>query len=214
LPLTCAWIGRIMTETAWGTLRRRLVERYDDLRILLTRRLGSDELARETLHETWLRLDRIDDIAVMRNPDGYLARVVWNLATDRQRLETRLAHRSDVNAVLDELIDERPNQADWLEARRDLAPLQQALGELPERRRAILIAARLDEEPHQKIADRYGISKRMVQIELKYALNIAETALTKSRTQPFALAAGKRHSREVANDRGWKSIGVSDMSAP
>ena len=57
-----------MTETAWGTLRRRLVERYDDLRILLTRRLGSDELARETLHETWLRLDRIDDIAVMMRP--------------------------------------------------------------------------------------------------------------------------------------------------
>jgi len=169
-----------MTETAWGALRRRLVERYDDLRILLTRRLGSEELARETLHETWLRLDRIDDIAVMRNPDAYLARVVWNLATDRQRLETRLARRSDVNAILDELIDEAPNQADTLEKRRDLALLQEALSELSERRRAILIAARLDEEPHQKIADRYGISKRMVQIELKSALKYCRDRLDKN----------------------------------
>jgi RNA polymerase sigma factor (sigma-70 family) len=159
------------------TLRRRLVERYDELRILLTRRLGSEDLARETLHETWLRLDRVDDVAVMRNPDAYLARVALNLATDRQRLETRRARRSDVNAVLEDIVDDVPGQAEKLDSRLDLAIFEDAVRELSERRRAILIAARLDEEPHQRIAERFGISKRMVQIELKFALRHCKNRL-------------------------------------
>ena len=159
------------------TLRRRLVERYDELRILLTRRLGSEDLARETLHETWLRLDRVDDVAVMRNPDAYLARVALNLATDRQRLETRRARRSDVNAVLEDIVDDVPGQAEKLDSRLDLAIFEDAVRELSPRRRAILIAARLDEEPHQRIAERFGISKRMVQIELKLALRHCKNRL-------------------------------------
>jgi RNA polymerase sigma-70 factor (ECF subfamily) len=113
--------GSIMTETTWVTLRRRLVERYDELRVLLTRRLGSEELARETLHETWLRLDRVDDVAVMQNPDAYLGRMALNLATDRQRLETRRARRSDVNAILEDIVDDAPGQAEKFESRRNLA---------------------------------------------------------------------------------------------
>jgi RNA polymerase sigma-70 factor (ECF subfamily) len=166
-----------MTETPWVTLRRRLVERYDELRILLTRRLGSEDLARETLHETWIRLERADDVAVMRNPDAYLARVALNLATDRQRLETRRARRSDVKAVLEEIIDEAPGQVEKLESRHELAIFEDAVRELPGRRRAILIAVRLDEEPHQKVAERFGISKRMVQIELKLALQHCKNRL-------------------------------------
>ena len=43
-----------MTDATWVALRQRLVEKYDELRIMLTGRLGSDDLARETLHETWI----------------------------------------------------------------------------------------------------------------------------------------------------------------
>jgi RNA polymerase sigma-70 factor (ECF subfamily) len=159
-----------MTETTWATLRRRLAERYDELRALLTGRLGSDDLARETLHETWLRLGRVDDAAVMRNPDAYVARVALNLAIDRQRLEKRLARDTDIDAIIEDIVDEAPSPVAEFESRRDLAIVEEAIRELSDRRRAILIAARLDEEPHHKIAERFGISKRMVQIELKHAL--------------------------------------------
>jgi RNA polymerase sigma factor (sigma-70 family) len=165
-----------MTET-WVTLRRRLMEMYDELRILLTRRLGSDDLARETLHETWLRLDRVEDVAVIRNPDAYLARAALNLATDRQRLETSRARKYDANAVLEDIIDDVPGQAEKFETSRELAIFVDAVRELPARRREILIAVRLDEEPHQKIAERFGISKRMVQIELKLALQHCKSRL-------------------------------------
>ncbi len=166
-----------MTDTTWVALRQRLVEKYDELRILLTGRLGSDDLARETLHETWLRLDRVKDAAMTRNTDAYLARVVLNLATDRQRLEARRARKVDVNAVLEEIADSTPNQATELERRGELAIFESAIRELSGRRREILIAARLHGEAHQKIADRLGISKRMVQIELKHALQHCKSRL-------------------------------------
>ena len=74
-------------------------------------------------------------------------------------------------------LDEVPGQAEKFETRRDLAIFEDAVRELSGRRRAILIAARLDEEPHQRIAERFGISKRMVQIELKCALRHCKNRL-------------------------------------
>jgi RNA polymerase sigma factor (sigma-70 family) len=166
-----------MTETTWATLRQLLAEKYDDLRKLLARRLGSDDLARETLHETWLRLDRGDDVATVRSPNAYLIRAVLNLASDRQRAERRRLRRSEVNIILDKIADEAPGPAKEVEARQELAAFRAVIEALPERQRAILIAARLEEIPHQKIAERFGISTRMVQIELRRALTACEARL-------------------------------------
>lgn len=159
-----------MTEATWAGLRQLLAEKYDDFRKLLIRRLGSDDLARETLHETWLHLDRSDAVGAMRSPKAYLVRIALNLATDRERGEHRRLRRSEVKVILENIADEAPGPAREVEARRDLAAFQAAIEALPERQRAILIAARLEGTPHQQIAERLGISKRMVQIELKRAL--------------------------------------------
>jgi RNA polymerase sigma-70 factor (ECF subfamily) len=166
-----------MTETTWTTLRQLLAEKYDDFRKLLIRRLGSDDLARETLHETWLRLDRGEDVATLGSPNAYLTRVVLNLAIDRQRAEHRRLRRSDINIILENIADEAPGAAAQVEARQDMARLRAAIETLPERQRAILIAARFEEVPHRKIAERFGISTRMVQIELRRALAACEACL-------------------------------------
>jgi hypothetical protein len=47
-----------MAETTWALLRDLLTDRYTEFKVRLTRRLGSEELASESLHETWLRLNR------------------------------------------------------------------------------------------------------------------------------------------------------------
>ena len=48
-----------MAETTWALLRDLLTDRYTEFKVRLTRRLGSEELASESLHETWLRLHRV-----------------------------------------------------------------------------------------------------------------------------------------------------------
>ncbi|MGY3587623.1 DNA-directed RNA polymerase specialized sigma24 family protein [Bradyrhizobium sp. USDA 4341] len=49
-----------MTEASLTLIRRLLVERYDELKRRLARRLGSAELAGEALQDAWLRIARVD----------------------------------------------------------------------------------------------------------------------------------------------------------
>jgi hypothetical protein len=83
-----------MTETTWTTLRQVLVERYDELRRRLARRLG-DEKARETLHETWLHLRD-------KNGPG-AASTISSIGCTSNRLIRRVSWRSRLIARLSAL---------------------------------------------------------------------------------------------------------------
>ena len=160
-----------MTETNWTTLRQLLVDRYDDLRRRLARRFGSTDLATEILHETYLRLDRGSaELGIVHNPKAYLFRAVLNVAADHhRRAEGRRLNNLEIDTlrgIADAALD--PTKA--MEAQLAVSMLERALDELTPRRRAILIAARLEEVSHAEIAARFGISTRMVEKELRSAL--------------------------------------------
>lgn len=168
----------VMTETTWNNLRRLLVDHYDDFKSRLSRRLGSDDVASETLNETYLRLNREGDAGNITNPVAYLFRTALNVASDRLRSENRIMRRSDVAAVL-ELVDDRPDPERTASARLAMENLQAVIAELPWRQRLILIDARVHDMPHQEIADRLKISKRMVQLELRAAIEFCSGKLEK-----------------------------------
>lgn len=173
-----------MTATTWTALRQLLADRYDDFRRRLTRRLGSEELARETLHDTWIHLHRPHAVETVENPFSYLLSTAFNIATDRRRKESRLARRFEVRAVL-EIADEAPSPEAEVEARRDIAALERALEELTPRRRAILLAARLEGMHLRQIADHLGISQRLVEMELKHAVDHCAERLGRKVTRRF-----------------------------
>jgi RNA polymerase sigma factor (sigma-70 family) len=168
--------GSSVRKMSWAALRELLVDHYDDFRRRLTRRLGSEELATESLQEAWLHLNRYDDIGPVRHPAAYVMRVASNIAADRRRAEGRRARRSDVDAAL-ELADPAPSPESEVAARLELAALGRAIDQLPQRAREILLAARLKGQSQQEIADRFGISTRMVRIELCRALDYCEAQL-------------------------------------
>lgn len=159
-----------MTETSWASLRALLVDRYGEFRNRLASRLGSTDLAAETLQETWLRLERSGHPGVLDRPDAYLFRIALNVAADRRDADRRRLALSEVE-VLRHLDDDELDPERIVEARSEIDALARALDELPLRCRAIFIAARLDEIPHKLIAARHGISIRMVERELKRALD-------------------------------------------
>jgi RNA polymerase sigma factor (sigma-70 family) len=173
-----------MTETTWTVLRQLLADHYDDFRKRLTRRLGSEDLARETLHETWVHLHRKDSTENVENPFSYLLRTAFNIATDRGRREDRLARRIEIRAVL-EMADPAPSAEAQAEARSEIAVLERALEELTPRRRTILLAARLDGMHLWQIADHLGISQRLVEIELKHAVDHCAERLGKQVKRRF-----------------------------
>ena len=157
-----------MTETPSAGLRRLFLDRYDELKMRLAQRLGSTDVAGDVMQDTWLRLARAEAIGAVRNPGSYLLRVVLNVAEDRRRAERRHLSAAEIDKLL-HLADEAPDPAQVAEARSDHDALAAVLAELPPRRRAILLAARLDNLPRQEIADRLGISLRLVSKELHLA---------------------------------------------
>lgn len=168
-----------MTGTSWIALRELLVHRYDELKKRLTRQFGSEEIASETLHETWLHLQRDGDAGPVHSPRAFVLRTAANLAKDRQRAERRRAKRSEIDDAL-QVPDTAPDPARIAQARIDLDIVKTAIAELPARTQAILFASRLQGLSHQAIAEQLGISRRTVLYELKRAVIHLEARLEKN----------------------------------
>jgi RNA polymerase sigma-70 factor (ECF subfamily) len=83
------------------------------------------------------------------------------------------------------LIDESPNPIQIQEGRAELEMLKQAMRDLTPRRRAILLASRVQGIPMHTVAARHGISRRMAQRELKTALTYCAERLEKKIVQRF-----------------------------
>jgi len=162
-------------DSPWTLLKRMLVDNYDQLREQLARQVGSEDLAGDALQDTFLRLERGGEISgPLDSPRGFLYRIALNFAGMRSRSERRRLSIIDVNAVLD-AVDDQPGPGEIEEGKSDLRALERALAEMPERRRAIFAAAWIEGVPHREIAERHHLSLRMIQIELKQAVeHIAE----------------------------------------
>ncbi|WP_454621032.1 RNA polymerase sigma factor [Bradyrhizobium cenepequi] len=158
-----------MTETSWEALRERFLVKYDSFRARLRRRLGSDDLARESLHETWLQLARPGSPKPILQPDSYLFGIALNVAAGLRRVEARQASRLEIDAAID-LADEAAGPYEIVEGRFNLEELERAIRELPQRRRVILLAVRIQGVPIQRISDELGLSRRTVELELKRAI--------------------------------------------
>jgi len=149
-------------------LRSLFVDRYQHFKGRLARLLGSDDAASEALHDTWLRLAQAQKVGAVQNGESYIFRTALNAADDHRRKEKR--HRAVLNIEeLPEVPDERPTPEDVVLARSELEAFKRILAELPARRRIIFLAARLHNMPQQEIADRLGVSLRLVSKELLLA---------------------------------------------
>jgi len=183
-----------MMQGGRAILRQLLVTRYEDLKRRLTRRFGSADLATEVLHETWLRLDGSAELGLLHQPGSYLYRMALNVAADQRRSGTRWASRAEIEALLhadDDLLDPERIVA----ARSEIAALERVLAELPPLGRAIFLAAVVEELTYKAIAERFGVSLRSVEREMRRALDHCGDRLEKrlaSRAGQTARAASLR----------------------
>lgn len=151
-------------------LRSQLVEHYDGLIKKLTRRLGSADFAHEALHETFLRLDRVNDAVPVRSPTDYIFRVAVNVAKDRQKAQSHRVSAAEIDALLD-VSDEGADPARIAEARSDIEAFKRALAQLPSRPREVLRSMSIEEQPAHAVAARLNVSVRTVEADLKLALS-------------------------------------------
>lgn len=180
-----------MSETSTVRMRSIFESSYQRFRERLRRRLGSDALAVEVLHETWLRLERIGDVDAIQKPESYLFRMALNEAADRRVADNRKLSPAEVEVVR-HMMDHTLDPERIAGARRELAELAAALNELTPRRRAIFLLARVSEMKHADIAARFGISPRMVEKELVQALQHCSQRLDRKVIRRFGPGLSKQ----------------------
>ncbi|TFF39494.1 RNA polymerase sigma factor [Pseudomonas sp. RIT623] len=178
-----------MNKPRDSALIKLFLSSYDAFRVRLKRRLGSDDLANDVLQETYLRVDRLEAVHDVHKPGAYLYRMALNVAADRREADARLLTGAEVEALLQ--VGEDQDPARIVGGQREIQSLMGALYELPARRRRIFIAARLEEASHLEISQRFGISTRTVEKELKAALGHCAARLDRKVFQRFGPGAGK-----------------------
>ncbi|MFK3776347.1 MULTISPECIES: RNA polymerase sigma factor [Pseudomonas] len=178
-----------MNKPRDSALVKLFLSHYDAFRVRLKRRLGSDDLANDVLQETYLRVDRMEGVHEVHKPGAYLYRMALNVAADRREADARLLTGAEIESLLQVAEDQDP--ARIVGGQREIQNLLGALYELPARRRRIFIAARLEEASHQEISQRFGISTRTVEKELKAALGHCAMRLERKVFQRFGPGAGK-----------------------
>ncbi|MCA6112680.1 RNA polymerase sigma factor [Bradyrhizobium cenepequi] len=179
-----------MSDSSVAALRQALIGQYDELKSVLTRRLGSEDLAGEVLQETYLRLERPARIGRVVSPKHYLLTIATNIARMGFRRDRRAVNLSELDAVLG-FVDEMPGPLQTLEARQEIEALQRAFDELTPRRRQIIVAVRVAGRQLSDIAEELGISQRLVEKELKIALMTCGARLSRDVIQRFGPGASQ-----------------------
>jgi RNA polymerase sigma-70 factor (ECF subfamily) len=151
-----------------SVLRQTFVSRYADLKRYLTRRLGSPHWAEDALHDTYIRLAAAETAGSLQDPGAYVFRAALHTALDHRRSEKRFLSSVDIDTLL-HMADDAPGPGQSFEARFEIDRLAHIMSELPPRRHAILVAARLEGLSRRDLASRFGISISMVEQELRAA---------------------------------------------
>jgi RNA polymerase sigma-70 factor (ECF subfamily) len=149
-------------------LQSVLAADYDNIVRRLARRFGSADFARETLHETFVRLSGLSDQSELRNPRDYLFRAAINIGKNLRRNQQIRATDGEIRAFF-EAADETPSPAQVIENRADMDVLLRVIAELPPRTRSVFEAVLFDETPHAQIALKLGVSLRTIERDVQRA---------------------------------------------
>jgi len=173
-----------MNDASRETLRQFLVLDYDTLKTILARRLGSKEQADEALQDAWVRLESFAPREPVKQPRAYILRMARNIALKRVLAERKTVTLDEALLALD-IADDSPDPERIAVARSEAKLLDEVLAELTPRRRAILLASRVEQIPIREIAAALEVSQRMVERELRAALIHCGRRLGKNVVQRF-----------------------------
>jgi RNA polymerase sigma factor (sigma-70 family) len=158
------------TATAMSQLFR---EHNRMLVAYLTTRLRSEQEAKEVAQEAYVRLLELKEPCTPGLLRAYLFKTATNLAIDRLR-HRRVQHRSEEQPELFEawtaFYGEMNDPAKVLLAREQADQLLRSLQELPVKCQQVINLHRFEGLPQHEVAERLGMSQRMVRRYVTYAM--------------------------------------------
>ncbi len=148
-----------------------------ELKRFLRRRGASADTAADLMQETFLKLLTATPAAPVDNAQSYLFRIANNLSIDLARRRRLMPLVDNSDEVLNRLVDDAPSPERAVLSRQELALLQAALNQIPERPREVFLA-RLEGKTFAEIGRTMGVSPQTafshmlrVMMHLKAALD-------------------------------------------
>lgn len=158
-----------MTRRGFQSLTQAVEAYYEDLRRFVRRRTGSASLADDVVQDTWIRA-RTSAAAMPQNPRAYVFRIAGNLAVDHLRRHGTRSDGAADSSLAEQVASDAPSPEMAVSARQELAILEAAVQELPEKRRIVFILYRGHGLTMRQIADRLGISEKTVEKQIGRAM--------------------------------------------
>lgn len=163
-------------DSVRALLARAYIRWRQPLQRLLARRMHRREDAEDAVQDVFARYAAAGKQLPAQQQEAYLRVVTRNVANDAwqksSRRESMEAVSLDAHAELAEQLaaDEAADPARHLAQRQRLTRLEQAMAELPERRREAFVLHSIDGLTQTEVAQRMGISRRMVHNHVTLAL--------------------------------------------
>lgn len=164
-----------------------LAELFDrsgrDLLRFLARRLPNSSDAEDLAQEVYMRLLRVDDTGLIRDPRAFALKVASNVAHEhRMLLRNRLEHSPD---PLESQPAEGPGPYDQVWQAQEMKRLGEVLRTLNPTCRAVVLMHKRDHMTYQEIADHFHLSVGMVKKHLSHGLAVCQDVLRRTRrTEP------------------------------
>ena len=160
-----------MAETKKALVERLFAQHGGALRTFLFRRVRRHPEAAELAQEVYVRMLRVPDVEVIRNPEAYLYTVASNLAKEHAVQERHLRTAIDVNEpAIQEQLAELPSFSGSIDAEARKKRLREVLEQLPPKCHAAVVLQYWHGLSYQEIAQRLEISPHMVKKYLSQAL--------------------------------------------
>lgn len=134
-----------------------------------------EEPARELVQDVFLKLwIHRESVAVMENPSSWLFRVASNLAISYLRTKAVQQRRDIASLKMQESGGEQLHIESGIDAKKLQAIIDEAIEQLPDRRREIYKLSRLAGLSHKEIAEKLQLSQSTVKNQVVDALKFIE----------------------------------------
>lgn len=169
----------------FATLYRNTVA---PLRRYLGRLLGNTTEAQDVAHDAYLRVFPTVNRDASEHPEALLYTTARRLAINRLKRRS-ISPISREAADIESAAANHPGIPQQVMARQELEMLEQAIAELPEGCRTVLLLRKVELLSHREIADRLGIAISTVEKQHARALRLLRSALAPASDEARASSA-------------------------
>ncbi len=165
-----------MTEAVFNQLLAAYLEMRTELMRFLAARLGDKAVAEDVYQELFVRLRQAELPDGVESPRGFIYRTAYNLANEQTRANRRRGTRdanwvdATTHAVGLERVHDQPGADDALASKQRMQAVMAALNELSPKCRTVFTQCRVQGLSHRDVAERNGISTKMVEKHMTTAL--------------------------------------------